>query len=136
MDSGISGGSTTQILTRFLICGFGLDIRTLSETLGLAPSESHRAGDADSSGNLYAHDAWAIAIPVPSTEPLDAHLKWIGEVLSARADFVRSMRGQAELAISCRVATDCEWGDLYASPRALKPLVDLGITLELDARLL
>jgi hypothetical protein len=120
----------------FELIGTDIDVNAISGVLGLAPSDAHRFGQPDPSGKPYPSSRWSImATPSSGTDDLDAHLRWLSNVLSRHSDFLRSLMGAADFLVRCNFITETDTGGLEISPEALKPLVDLNISMDFSAYL-
>lgn len=131
-----SGTYRTKSEVILEVTGASLDLSGISRALGHEPSETRRSGDLDSSGRVFATDLWSLAAPLPREEKLDAQLRWVGNVLLRRSDFIRSLSGKADLLLRCNFGTESDTGGLEMSSEALKALVDLNIPMNFHAYLI
>ena len=117
------------------IAGSCLEIRHISATLTLTPSETcrprrfHREVGGETPG-------WRFESGVPRSEELDAHLKRLASILLPHVDFLRSLRADAELLLSCDLITENDHGGVTISPEVLTTLVELDVPLEFNVCLI
>ncbi|MGH9352949.1 MAG: DUF4279 domain-containing protein [Terriglobia bacterium] len=113
------------------IFGVDLDLDSISNHLGIQPSESHRKGDLSLPSRSYSEDMWRIDSPHPKTETLEVHLSWLGQVLVPRYDFIRRLRENHEVSSYCGISVDGDNCRFQISPESLRMFVDLGIAMNL-----
>ena len=122
--------SEPRCYVAFSVFGTGLDLDYISRSLGLSPSESHVAGDADRSGRPYPRDRWGLNSPLTPTETLDAHLNWLRQRLQPHSEYLRSLVGKAELRVYIGFTFRCEQNGFSISPENLKFFTELNLPIE------
>lgn len=113
------------------ILGIGLDFDSISERLRLEPSDTHRKGDHGLISRPYPSDMWLVESPLPRTEPLDAHIRWLRRVLSPRYEPLRSFMSGYEVSVYCGITVEGVSCSVRISPETLSIFSDLRIPLDL-----
>ena len=113
----------------FTIVGNDLDVEGISRALGLNPTHSHRAGDVGMLAKTYPHDMWQLDSPLTAAEP-EEHLKWLRSKLHPNYDYIRSLKGRADIYIYCGYSCEGEQGGFSLTPEALSLFTELGIVME------
>jgi len=132
----VPGTYRTESEVAFEVVGAGLDLSSISSQLGFDPSKAHHLGETDSAGDQHPSDSWSLVAPLPRTDALDGHLKWLGMSLLPHASFLRSLKYKAELLVRCNFGTESDSGGLGVSPEGMRVCTDLDIPLELNAFLI
>jgi hypothetical protein len=125
-------GSELQARAWIRIFGTGLDFDAISGGVGLQPSDVHHAGDPAPSGTPLPRDLWSLASPLPRSEPLDSHIKWLARSLQPAYAFLRSLKEKAEVRSFCGMLIQGDSATFRVSAEALKPFVELAIDLEVS----
>jgi Domain of unknown function (DUF4279) len=131
-----SGAYRTESELALRITAGSLDLGGISRALGFEPSEIHRAGDLDASGNPYPSDFWSLTVPLLKTDELDDHFKWLRMALLPHSDFLQSIKHNAEILVYCSFGTESDTGGVSISPEGLETCTVLDIPLEFDGFLL
>lgn len=118
------------------VVGAGLDLSGMSNDLGLKASRAHHSADLDVSGNVHPSDLWSLTVPLPRTDELDAHLRWLRAVLLPHAEFLRSLKSRAELSVCCDFGTESDTGGVSISPEGLRVCTELDVPLDFSAFLI
>lgn len=126
----------TESQVSLRIAGNNLDVKGISRTLDCELSQVHHSGDRDTSGLAYSSDLWSLVVPLPRTDDLDAHLKWLTSMLAQHADFVRSIKDKADLVVHCHFGTESDTGGIGISAGALRVCTELHIPLEFTSVLI
>lgn len=118
-------------LASIRIFGVDLDLDSISNQVGIQPSESHRKGDRSLASRSYSEDMWRIDSPHPKTESLDVHLSWLRRVLLPRYGFIRRLSREYEVSSYCGISVDGNDCRFRLPSEALRIFVDLGIAMNL-----
>jgi hypothetical protein len=114
------------------VFGVGLDIGEISDALKVRASDTHRAGDPAPSGTPLPRDLWSVGSPLPRTEPLDSHIKWLIRSLQPGYALLRSLKDKAEVRSFCGILIEGDSASFRVSAEALKLFVELGVDFELS----
>jgi hypothetical protein len=114
------------------IFGEHLDLDLITRSLGVQPSNAHRVGEPDLIGQPFPHDLWQLDAPVNRVETLEKHLLSLSQLLEPGFDFLRSLKGQAQVRSFCGIISDSHEGSFCLSPGALGIFTSLGIDMELS----
>lgn len=113
------------------VFGSGLDFDSISVQLGVRASHSHRKGDPGLTSRPYPQDLWLLESPLPHTEPIDAHLKWLGWTLSPHYGFLRKLKEGAGVRSYCGFLADDRCA-FQVSGGALRLFTELAIDMEIS----
>ena len=113
-----------------IIAGTGLDLDHISEGLHIQPTDAHRAGELNLIGQPFQHDMWSLETPLPESDSLETHLRWLGEELSPHHAYLRSLKTVAEVYVYCGLNSDSDQCGFSLSPEALALFTDVGISME------
>lgn len=116
----------------FVIQGDNLDFEVISNTLMLSPTHTHRKGDIGRLRIVYPHDMWALTAPIPKSEPLDSHLRWMSSQLEPRHNFIIALKDKADIYVYCGYTTDKEQSEFSISPEAMAIFGKLGISMDIS----
>lgn len=107
------------------------DLDAISETLGVAPTHSHRRGDAVgcSSWRTFEHDMWAYSAPVPEDRPLDVHLNALWRVVQPNVAYLKGLKDRLSVDIFCGYRSNCATGGFEIDHGALVIFSELGVPL-------
>jgi hypothetical protein len=111
------------------------DLRELSEGLDVPIPDRERLADGSPVVPVGNDSHWAFKCPLPPTDKLDLHIRWLAEILLARMEILGSFRPRVELFVRCDFATESDTGGVGISPQALKLCTEIGVPLELRAQL-
>jgi hypothetical protein len=117
------------------VVGSKLGGAELSRTLELQQLEENSLDQWDSSGKQNRGNESFLAAPFPITQPIDAHLKSLGNALSSHSDIISSLKHQAEISIVCNLSTECGWESFSLSPEALRYPAELELPLQFNVKL-
>lgn len=122
-----------KLRVSFGIYGKDLDFTAISRELGVQPSDTHRIGDRLGSGKPFPHDMWLLSSPLPRSRPLDSHLDWLSQLLLPHCEYIRSLKREARLMITCWVQAFADGFDFKISPAALRIFVELDLPWGISA---
>ncbi len=111
------------------IQGLGLDMENITREFGLSPSHSHRQGEHNQLGEPYKKDMWLLKSPLDATQPLEAHLRWLAEVLLPRRQYISQLRETHDVDIYCYKTCYTEQASLTLSSQALRIFTELDFKL-------
>jgi len=131
MDASVVS-APAETLAAIRIFGPNLDFGAISRELGVEPSESHRRGERGPTSRAYPEDMWCLDSPYARKEPLEAHLKWLREVLLPHYDLVRSLARRYELSSYCGISVDGDSCRFELSPGALMIFAELAMDMNLS----
>ena len=114
------------------IFGEHLDLDFITRSLGVQPSNAHRVGEPDLIGQPFTHDLWAFDAPVDRVETLEKHLSSLSQMLKPRYEFLRSLKGQAQVRSFCGIISDSHECSFRLSSEALGIFTRLDIDMELS----
>ena len=114
------------------IFGRSLDFEGITNALGVRPSDCHRAGDLDPSRRPLPRDLWSLGSPLPRTEPLDAHIKWLFRALEPCFPVLRQLTERAEVRSFCGILAEGDRCGFRVSSEALRFFVELTIPMEIS----
>jgi hypothetical protein len=132
MTTNSSGDNRPRSGATLRVMGKELDFESISRTLGVAPTHTHRLGDPAPIAETYAHDMWALDSPLDPKEPLEAHLKWLQNMLSPHYDFLKSLRGKAKVDFYCQYSCYSDQGGLIVRPEILRMFVELDVPFDIS----
>ena len=113
------------------VFGTGVDFQLISQELRTQPSHSHRAGDPGLTSRPYPQDLWLLESPLLPSDTLDAHLKWLGDLVAPHYQFLRMLKQKHEIRSYCGISIRGSGCRFRISPEALNIFVDLGIAMNL-----
>jgi Domain of unknown function (DUF4279) len=125
----VGSGASLQIV------GSRLDLTSISEALGVPPSAFDHY-DKFGTKDGHSNNLWSVASPLPRTEELDAHLRWLAGLVLRSHDSIRAIRKEVELFVQCNVVTKSDTGTVSISPEGLKLCTELDLPLDFSAFLL
>ena len=111
------------------IQGSGLDMETIAREFGHNPSHSHRQGEPDQLGEPYKTDMWLLRSVLDTTQPLEAHLRWLAEVLLPCRQYISLLREKYDVDIYCYKTCYTEQASLTLSSQALRIFTELDFKL-------
>lgn len=114
----------------FIIMGVGLDLEAITRSIGITPSHTHRVGDLDSLGKPFPHDMWSLDSSLDQSEPLDAHLKFLNQLLKPHHEYIRSLKVNAEIYIYCGYDSDSDQCGFTLSSSALSIFTLLEVPMD------
>jgi len=86
------------------------DFDSITNALGVNPTHSHRAGDKKGpSSTAYREDLWSYAPPVHESEPLDAHIQALWQVLRPHRERLLTLKKTLKVDVFCGYRTN-HWG--------------------------
>jgi len=136
MNNQKSARQSPECGAAFRVVGTGLDLAGISSALGTSPSHVHREGEQGPLGQAFPLDMWSLESPLPPTESLDAHVKWLKDALLPHRAFISSLQKQATLDIYCNAMLFREQSSLEFSPDALRLFTELNVPLAVSLLLL
>jgi hypothetical protein len=111
------------------IQGSGLDMESMARQFGHSPSHAHRHGELNQLGEPYKRDMWLLRSPLDTAQPLEAHLRWLAEVLLPRREYISQLREKYEVDIYSYKTCYTEQASLTLSSQALRIFTDLDLKL-------
>jgi uncharacterized protein DUF4279 len=127
-----AGEETNSYRATFVIQGENLDLESISNSLMLSPTHTHRKGDLGRLRTTYPHDMWALTAPIPNNEPLDSHLRWLSTQLELRHSFINALKDKADIYIYCGYTTDKEQSVFSISHEVMAIFGKLGIPIDIS----
>jgi hypothetical protein len=116
----------------FRIFGSGLNLKQLSEDLGLNPDHQHRQGELDPGKKPYAHDMWSLMSPLGRNQELELHLMWLANRLLDKKDYLRTLTRQFNVDIYCWKNCYAEQDSLVISCEALRIFTELRLKFQVS----
>ncbi len=129
-------GYKTKSNVTMEITGDGSDLKKISEVLGLPILDREPAIDAHPPMRGGDSGQWSFTCPLPATDKLDSHMRWLGEILLGRLDILRSFKSRVAMLLRCDFATESDTGGVDISPQGLKACAEIDIPLEFSVTLL
>ncbi len=107
---------------------------SVTERLGIAPDESHEAGDTNArNGRTWAAAHWAITSTLPEDEPLSAHLTQLLDIVEPVAELLAALHDEGmSMDWFCYIYRDNGQGGPSFAPHLLRRLGMLPALLDLD----
>lgn len=112
------------------------ELKRACEVIGLPSSRLQLQSQAPLSGVTRGFDVWTLTCPLPLTDELDSHLRWLGGILLGHSEYLRSLKPQADMLVLCDFLTESDTGGVDISPEALKLCTEIDIPLEVNAALI
>jgi hypothetical protein len=107
------------------------DPTSITASLGLMPTLTHRRGEIDALGKPYVNDLWLLKSDLEDSEPLEKHILWIAKQCAGKHDILRPLKENHSIDIFCGL-TSFEQGGFRLSSKALSFFAELGIDLEVS----
>ena len=109
----------------------------ISRKTGIAPTQSHQAGDLAFPGTkitkVRKQSLWCLSSPLDRSLELTAHLEWLWEKISLYADYFRSLvEGGIRMDVFCGYRANSDTAGFSIKPRALRIVHELQIPLEVS----
>ena len=87
------------------IIGAGPWHEEIARTTGLIPFRAHRQGESRSKYNdklgFWPEDLWILRSPLPESEPLEVHLRWIWQAITPHHDYFAKLIARSQSANIC-----------------------------------
>ena len=81
----------------------------ISQTLGVAPTRSHRKGERRGPNSPeYRDDAWHYQPPVPEEEPLASHIEGLWTVVRPAVAYLKSLKQRNKVDVFCGYRSNCD----------------------------
>ena len=111
------------------ISGVGLDMQSISQALGHAPSHTHKRGEFNLLNEPYDTDMWILRSSLDGKQELDAHLSWLGAALLPHRDYILKLREKFNVDIYCYKTCYTEQASLDISSQTLRIFTELDLKL-------
>lgn len=110
------------------IFGDALDLDSITTSMGLKPTHTHRRGDSRRPGGPpYRDDAWFYSSGLPEAASLDAHLQSLwSDVAPARA-FLLSLKANNRVDVFCGYRSNSDHAGFEVQPKSLLIFTELEI---------
>jgi hypothetical protein len=97
------------------------DLGAITAKLGVRPTHTHRRGEKrlPTSIDLYQHDMWSYAAPVPEDRPLDVHLEALWRVVRPQVAYLKGLKERLTLDVFCGYRSNCGTAGFEVDHRAL-----------------
>lgn len=133
-----AGESTASPFATLVVSGDEVNPDTVSQALGLSPSEAFKAGDAYSRGHVRKHGMWALSSQDHVvSEDLEDHVRWlldrIEPVQAALHDYLRAKDSFGF--ITCFWPLPHGHGGPEFSPALMRRVGAVDLPLQIDAYL-
>jgi hypothetical protein len=84
------------------IFGENLELEEITQTLGLAPTHSHRKGECQSPGaNPWSQDMWSYDAPIDGRRPLHEHFLALWEAIRPQIPYLRKLKSKHHVDVFC-----------------------------------
>ena len=81
----------------------------ISQTLGVAPTSSHRKGERRGPlSPAYRDDAWHYQPPVPESEPLARHIEALWAVVRPSVGYLKGLKLRYKVDVFCGYRSNCD----------------------------
>jgi hypothetical protein len=109
------------------------DLDTLTKTLGLAPTRTHRRGEKRrASLDGYEFDMWSYQAPVPEDRPLQVHLESLWRVVRPHVVYLKGLKQRLTVDVFCGYRTNCGTAGFEVDHRALVIFTELEVPFGLS----
>jgi hypothetical protein len=110
------------------IFGEGIDIDSVTQTLGLEPTHAHRKGERRSATAApWEHDMWSYQAQVEDTEPLEAHIMALWNAIRPNIAYLRELKGGYQLDVFCGYRSNSDTAGFEVSHRCLGLFTELEV---------
>ena len=115
----------------FRIIGQNLPFKEIENNLNLEGTYKHQKGDKR--GNqILQDDRWILESVLPEQNEISEHLEWLWQNLSAKKDFLISLKTQYHLDIFVGYRSDSDHGGTVITSSSINICCELDIPLELS----
>jgi hypothetical protein len=104
-----------------------LDMESITQQLGRAPTLTHRRGDTTRAGRTFASDIWLFESPLGGGQDLEEHLKGLMPILLPHKEFISELRERFKVDIYCYKTPYTEQSSITLSPKTLKLFTELSL---------
>lgn len=117
----------------FGVFDFEEDFSVITESLGLAPSESWRKGDPSPQKSIRTHTRWSLRSPSAATASFEEQIRTLLSLLETRATQVRDIAQRFEAGICCYAYYHQEYNpEVHLPSDLIQRLGALSLSVDFD----
>lgn len=105
---------------------------SISRTLDLQPTLTHRRGEVSRGHRRYDHDGWIYTVPVPEQEPLEMHILALRKALSGRESQLAALSANYNVSLFLGYRTEHDYSTIRLGIEAARALGALGVAIEIS----
>jgi hypothetical protein len=110
------------------IHGDSVPFEEISQRLGVQPTCIHRKGERRGARSpAYRDDGWFYRPPLPETEPLEAHIDALWQVVRPAVDFLKALKERFRVDIFCGYRSNCDHAGFQVSHKCLEMFTALEV---------
>jgi hypothetical protein len=107
--------------------------KEIERRTGIQPTHCHKAGDIRLKDKRWENTIWTLKSPLPESESLSVHLRWLWEALAPHQEYFRTLKESGvKMDLFCGFRSNVDTGGFSIEPDALKVATELGLTLEVS----
>jgi hypothetical protein len=119
------------------IYGEPLDLKEITQRLGLTPTSSGRKGEIRNSARVKnprprRNSFWLLKSPLPDLQPLQEHLQWLVDKLEPKREVLEELARRFQIKFICGFSSGNGQGGCTLDPGLLARLSSFEIPLVLD----
>ena len=115
------------------VFGPKVDLESITETLGVEPTHSHRKGEPKKRAKtVWSHDMWLYTVDVNREKPLGEHLDALWEVVRPHLDYLKDLKNAATVDVFLGYRSDCDHAGVVVPHTSLTILTELEVPLSLS----
>jgi hypothetical protein len=106
------------------------NLQSISEELGLRPTNSHRKGERRGKRTQpYSHDMWSYRAPVGESEPLHTHIDALWGVLKPHKRYLLRLKRSVAVDVFLGYRTNCDTAGIEVPHTSLEMFSELQIPI-------
>ena len=123
----------TEIKASFLLLGFSCSHESITDALGLQPSECWFKGERIGKATITRKDnGWRLQSSLPVSATVEEHAGHLMQVMSARAAIIRSMSIDRKLLAVAMYIYELDRPPIVLPANTIRQLSELGAKFDID----
>lgn len=103
------------------------DFDSISRTLGVVPSHTHRRGESRSRRSPHEHDMWSYSADVPEERPLTEHLDALWLIVEPHLGYLKGLKKDVTVDVFCGYRSNCGTAGFEVDHHALRMFIELEV---------
>ena len=108
------------------------DLNSITKSLGVQPSHTHRKGEPASRSVNYRHDGWILTAAVRRDRKLSEHLRWLQRRFKRNEKGLRQLSQQYDVDLYCSYHSNYDQGSLEFAPEVVKWCARVGMPIRIS----
>lgn len=115
------------------IFGDGVDFETITRTLGVEPTHTHRKGEMQGKRSKpWPHDMWSHEAQVEESRPLDQHITALWDVLRPHMPYLYELKRSLKVDVFCGYRSNSGTAGIDVDHRCLGLFIELEVPFALS----